>query len=69
MKLDDIFDVEAPEVGAPRWDMSPLKAYHVALSSERKAFAFYDQALRYVSQPDVRLCSRNCGPRRPSTCR
>ena len=37
--LDDIFDVEAPEVGAPRWDMSPLKAYQVALSSEKKAFA------------------------------
>jgi rubrerythrin len=52
--LDDIFDVEAPEVGAPHWDMSPLKAYQVALSSEQKAFAFYDQALRYVSQPDVK---------------
>jgi rubrerythrin len=52
--LDDIFDVEAPEVGAPRWNMSALKAYHVALSSEKKAFAFYDQALRYVSQPDVK---------------
>jgi rubrerythrin len=34
--------------------MSPLKAYQVALSSEKKAFAFYDQALRYVSQPDVK---------------
>jgi erythrin-vacuolar iron transport family protein len=54
VKLDDIFDVEAPEVGASSWNMSPLKAYQVALSSERKAFAFYDQALRYVDQPDVK---------------
>ena len=54
VKLADIFDVEAPEIGAPRWNMSPLKAYEVALSSERKAFAFYDQTLRYVNQPDVK---------------
>ena len=54
VKLDDIFDVEAPEFGAPSRYMSPLKAYHVALSSEKKAFEFYDQALRHVSQPDVK---------------
>jgi len=54
VKLDDLFDVEAPDSGSPRWGMSPLKAYQMALSSERKAFAFYDQALRYVSQPDVK---------------
>jgi rubrerythrin len=54
VKLDDIFDVEAPDFGAPSMNMSPLKAYHVALSSEKKAFTFYDQALRYVDQPDVK---------------
>ncbi len=54
VSLDDIFDVEAPDVGAPSSDMSPLKAYQVALSSERKAFAFYDQALDSVNQPDVK---------------
>ena len=54
VKLDDIFDVEAPYVGAPRTGMSPLKAYQVALSSEEKAFAFYDQALRHVDQPEVK---------------
>ena len=54
VKLDDIFDVEAPYVGAPRTGMSPLKAYQVALSSEEKAFAYYDQALRHVSHPDVK---------------
>jgi len=54
VKLDDIFDVEAPDFGAPTWDMSPVKAYRVAWSSEKKAFAFYDQALRHVNQPDVK---------------
>ena len=54
VNLDDIFDVEAPDLGAPRRNMSPLDAYLVALSSEKKAFAFYDLALRYVNQPDVR---------------
>ena len=54
VKLDDIFDVEAPDFGAPSMNMSPLKAYQVALSSEKKAFAFYGMALRYVDHPDVR---------------
>jgi rubrerythrin len=34
--------------------MSPLKAYQVALSAEKKAFAFYDLALRYVNHPEVK---------------
>jgi rubrerythrin len=54
VRLVDIFDVEAPDFGASSQNMSPLSAYRVALSSERKAFAFYDQALRYVKQPDVK---------------
>jgi len=54
VKLDDIFDVEAPEVGATRWGMSQRSAYNVALAAEEKAFAFYDQALRHVEHPDVR---------------
>jgi rubrerythrin len=54
VKLDDIFDVEAPDFGAPRWNMSTLQAYQVALASEKKAFAFYDQALRYVDQPEIK---------------
>ena len=54
VKLDDIFDVEAPDVGATRWDMSEFKAYQVALHSEKKAFAFYDRALRSVQQPEVK---------------
>jgi rubrerythrin len=54
VKLDDIFDVEAPEFGASRRDMSVLEAYQVALSSERKAHEFYDRALRYVTEPEVK---------------
>ena len=54
VKLDDIFDVEAPDVGSTRWNMSEFKAYQVALHSEKKAFEFYDRALRSVQQPDVK---------------
>lgn len=54
VKLDDIFDVEAPDVGAPRWNMSQLQACQVAMSSEKKAFAFYDMALPSVKNPDVK---------------
>jgi erythrin-vacuolar iron transport family protein len=54
VKLDDIFDVEAPDVGLPRWNMSARKAFEVALAAEQKAFAFYEQALPSVKQPDVK---------------
>ena len=54
VKLDDIFDVEAPDVGAVRWNMSEWWAYRVALHAEKKAFAFYDNALRSVKQADVK---------------
>jgi len=54
VKLDDIFDVEAPDVTAPSWHISQLRAYEIALKSEEKAYAFYDQALRWVTEPDVK---------------
>jgi rubrerythrin len=54
VKLDDVFDVEAPEFGAPRWNMSQLQAFQVALASERKAFAFYDTVLAGVKLAEVR---------------
>jgi rubrerythrin len=34
--------------------MSPLKAFKLALSSEEKAFWFYDEALKHVKDPGVR---------------
>lgn len=52
--VDDVFDVEAPDVGAPHRNMSIFKAYEVALAAEKKAHAFYDRALRTVTQPEVR---------------
>jgi rubrerythrin len=54
VKLDDIFDVEAPDVGSTRRNMSELKACQVALHAEQKAYEFYDRALRAVTQPEVR---------------
>ncbi len=54
VKLDDLFDIEAPDFGASRQDLSALEAYEVALSSEKKAFDFYDRALRHVDHPEVK---------------
>ncbi|MBT3218040.1 MAG: ferritin family protein [Proteobacteria bacterium] len=50
----DIYDVEAPDVGSPRWNMSELNALNLALNSEEKAFTFYDQALPHVENGEVR---------------
>jgi len=52
--LADLFDVEAPEVGAPRRSMSLLQAHELAKSSEQKAYDFYDEALPGITDPDVR---------------
>lgn len=54
VKLGDIYDVEAPDVGSTHRNMSQFKACQVALYSERKAWEFYDRALRKVLQPDVK---------------
>jgi rubrerythrin len=47
-------DVEAPDTGKPRVFMSARQAMEVALSSEEKAWEFFDTALRYVQDPYVR---------------
>lgn len=52
--LDDLFDVEAPESGAPHRTMSVLQAFEVALAAEQKAHDFYDEALPGITDPDVR---------------
>lgn len=54
VRIDDIFDVEAPDSGDVRWNMSALKAYRLALHSEEKAHAFYDEALNHVTHPEVK---------------
>lgn len=51
---DDLFDVEAPDTGAPRANMSTRQAFEVALAAEQKAHAFYADALEHVADPDIR---------------
>ena len=52
--LDDLFDVEAPDMGAPRRGMSTLQAFEIGLAAEKKAYDFYDAALPGITDPDVR---------------
>ena len=54
LTLDDLFDVEAPDMGAPRRGMSTLQAFEVGLAAEKKAYDFYDMALPGITDPDVR---------------
>jgi len=54
LTLDDLFDVEAPDMGAPRRGMSTLQAFEVGLESEKKAYDFYDMALPGVTDAEVR---------------
>ena len=53
LTLDDIYDVEAPDMGAPRRGMSTVEAFEVGLEAEKKAHDFYDLALPGISDPDV----------------
>ena len=54
LTLDDLFDVEAPDMGAPHRGMSTLQAFEVGLEAERKAHDFYDAALPGITDADVR---------------
>jgi rubrerythrin len=54
LTLDDLYDVEAPEMGAPRRGMSTLQAMEVGLAAEKKAYDFYDMALPGITDPEVR---------------
>jgi len=54
VSIDDLYDVEAPDVCAPRRSMSLLQAYELAKSSEQKAYDFYDEALPHISDPEIR---------------
>ena len=54
VKLDDIYDVEAPDTGAPRRGMSIMQALEVGLAAEKKAYDFYDMALPGITDPEVR---------------
>ncbi len=52
--LDDLFDVEAPEMGAVRRGMSTMQAFELGLEAEQKAHDFYDAALAGITDADVR---------------
>ena len=51
---DMIEDVEAPDSGKPRANMSPRHAMEVAMESEIKAFEFFDKALPGIKDNAVR---------------
>ena len=54
LTLDDLYDVEAPDMGEPRRGMSTLQAFEVGLAAEKKAYDFYDLALPGITDADVR---------------
>lgn len=54
LTLDDLFDVEAPDMGAPQRGMSTVQAFEVGLAAEKKAYDFYDAALPGIADPEVR---------------
>ncbi len=54
MRLEMLDDAEAPDRGSPRVFMSAHDAMTVALQSEEKAWAFFDDALKVVKDPSVR---------------
>jgi len=53
LTLDDLFDVEAPEMGAARRGMSTVQAFEIGLEAEKKAYDFYDAALPGITDPEV----------------
>lgn len=54
VKMDDLYDVEAPDTGSPRRGMSIVQAFEVGLAAEKKAYDFYDKALPGITDPEVR---------------
>ena len=52
--LDDLYDVEAPDMGAPSREMSVRDAYMLGLAAEQKAHDFYDLSLPGITDEDVR---------------
>ncbi len=48
------YEIEAPEYQEAKAFMSVREAMEVALSAEKKAWAFFDRALGFVKEPEVR---------------
>ena len=53
VSLDDLYDVEAPEMGEARRGMSTVQAFEIGLAAEKKAYDFYDMALPGITDPEV----------------
>lgn len=51
---DMVEDIEAPDSGKPRPNMSPRHALEVAMESEIKAYEFFDKALPGIRDSSVR---------------
>ena len=51
--LYDLYDLEAPDMGAPRHGMSAVQAFEIGLAAEQKAYDFFDQALPGITNPEV----------------
>ncbi len=51
---DMLWDVEAPDYDAARAFMSARRAMEVALQAEIKAYDYFSEALKHVSNPAVR---------------
>jgi len=49
-----IFDVEAPEYDEARAFMTPREALQAAFRAEKKAYAFFNEALPQVREPGVK---------------
>ena len=54
LTLDDLYDVEAPDMGEARRGMSTMQAFEIGLAAEQKAHDFYDSALAGIADPEVR---------------
>ena len=54
LKLTNLYDVEAPDTGAPRRGMSTVQAFELGLAAEKKAYDFYDMALPGITDPEVK---------------
>ncbi len=54
LSRDAIDDIEAPDRGKPRVFMSARQAMEVALKSEEKAWDYFDGAIAYVKDPEVK---------------
>ncbi len=54
VRREMIFDIEAPEYHDVRANMTHRQALETALTAEKKAFAFFDEAVKHVDNEEVR---------------